>query len=388
MSVRGASPRYGFALLWLSGNGLRVTLLAVAPVMPLIHADLHLNEKQVGALGSLPVLLLGIAAIPGSLLISRLGARAALLCGLALVGLGSALRGVAPAYAPLLAATFIMGAGVAVMQPSLPALVARWYPQRVGIATAVYSNGLLFGEMLAAALTIPFVLPLVHGSWRWSFVFWAVPVLATAALVMIGTPPDAPVATQRRAWWPNWRDPMIWRLGTMQTGFSSMYFAANAFIPDYLRSQGHGALVGGALTALNSAQLPASVLLLFIANRVVGHRYPLFASSVIAFAGLVSLLSGSPTAIIIGAALLGFAAALMIVMVLALPPLYSAHGDAHRLASAMFTIGYSLSFFIALAGGALWDATHLAVTAFAPVAFGIVAVTAGAATLPRKRAVT
>ena len=52
----------------------------------------------------------------------------------------------------------------------------------------------------------------------------------------------------------------------------------------------------------------------------------------------------------------------------------------------MFTIGYGSSFFIALAGGALWDATHVAATAFAPVAFGILAVAAGAATLPRRNA--
>ena len=36
------------ALLWLSGLGLRLTLLAVPPVIPLIHTDLGLNEVEVG----------------------------------------------------------------------------------------------------------------------------------------------------------------------------------------------------------------------------------------------------------------------------------------------------------------------------------------------------
>jgi CP family cyanate transporter-like MFS transporter len=53
------------ALLWLSGVGLRLTLLAVPPVIPLIHLDLDLSETQVGTLGTLPSLLLAVAAIPG-----------------------------------------------------------------------------------------------------------------------------------------------------------------------------------------------------------------------------------------------------------------------------------------------------------------------------------
>ncbi|MGH7036317.1 MAG: hypothetical protein ACREFL_21525, partial [Stellaceae bacterium] len=65
-----------FALLWLAGLGLRLTLLAVPPVIPLIHAELHLSETEIGTLGTLPTLLLAAAAIPGSLLIARFGATA------------------------------------------------------------------------------------------------------------------------------------------------------------------------------------------------------------------------------------------------------------------------------------------------------------------------
>ena len=69
--------------------------------------------------------------------------------------------------------TVVMAFGVAVMQPSLPPLVRTWVPQRIGFATAVYTNGLLIGEILPAALTIPLVLPLLRQSWQWDFVFWA-----------------------------------------------------------------------------------------------------------------------------------------------------------------------------------------------------------------------
>src|SRR2546428_7616645 len=69
-------------LLWLGGIDLRLTMLAVPPLIPLIHRELHLDEKAVGALVSGPVLLLAVAAVPGSLLIAKLGVRGALVTGL------------------------------------------------------------------------------------------------------------------------------------------------------------------------------------------------------------------------------------------------------------------------------------------------------------------
>ena len=47
------------ALLWLAGNGLRITILAVPPVIPLIRTDLGMTETQVGILtGHAPMMTL------------------------------------------------------------------------------------------------------------------------------------------------------------------------------------------------------------------------------------------------------------------------------------------------------------------------------------------
>ena len=101
------------ALLWLAGTGLRLTILAVPPVIPLIHDELRLNATQIGILTGLPSMLFAIAAVPGSLLIARLGVRAALVVGLGITAIGGALRGAIPDVAWLYAMTIAMGAGVA-----------------------------------------------------------------------------------------------------------------------------------------------------------------------------------------------------------------------------------------------------------------------------------
>src|ERR1700761_2964555 len=145
-------------LLWLAGACLRLTVLAIPPVIPRLHADLRLSETAIGWLSSLPPMLFAIAAVPGALLIARFGLVRALVAGLLLNAIGSAARGAVGDATSLYISTIIMGAGIAVMQPALPPLVRAWFPQRIGFATAVYSNGLLVGETLAVALAIPVVL--------------------------------------------------------------------------------------------------------------------------------------------------------------------------------------------------------------------------------------
>jgi len=230
-------------LLWLAGNGLRLTILAVPPVIPLIHDELNLSATQIGILTGLPSMLFAFAAVPGSLLIARVGIRAALVAGLALTAIGGALRGVLPDIGWLYAMTVVMGAGVAIMQVTMPPTVRAWLPHRIGFATAVYTNGLLIGELLPVALMLPLVLPMVGGSWQWGFTVWSVPVGIVALLVLVVAPKPAATngsATARRRWWPDWRDALIWRLGIMLGTINAIYFATNAFLPDYLRSNGQG----------------------------------------------------------------------------------------------------------------------------------------------------
>ena len=381
-AAAGTAAGWRFFLLWLAGIDLRLTILAVPPVLPLIHRDLGLDETSVAALTGLPVLLFALVAVPGSLLIARLGARRALIAGLVTVAFASAGRGLGASAPMLFAMTFVMGAGVATMQPALPALVSHWLQSRAALATAVYANGLLVGEVLAAGLTIPLVLPLVGGSWEWSFAFWGVPVLATALLIILGTPHAAPhAAAPRLKWWPDWRDPRTWQLGLVQGGGSALYFATNAFIPDYLHATGQPALVNACLTALNSGQVPASFVLLLLARWLAGRKAPVILAALASLLSLGGLLVAVPAVMIASAVIIGFAAAFILILTLALPPLLVPPEEVHRLSAGVLTISYGLAFFVPLLGGAVWDATGFTATAFLPSAIGAVLVLVLGATL-------
>jgi CP family cyanate transporter-like MFS transporter len=364
-------------LLWLAGIALRLTILAVPPVIPLIHDELNLSATQIGILTGLPSMLFAFAAVPGSLLIARLGIRAALVVGLALTAIFGALRGALLDVTWLYAMTIAMAAGVAIMQVTMPPAVRAWVPHRIGFATAVYTNGLLIGEILPVVLMFPLVLPLAGGSWQGGFVAWSIPVAIIAVIVMLLAPSPAinEGTLARRRWWPDWRNTLIWRLGIMLGTINATYFATNAFIPDYMRSTGQGEWINAALSGLNSGQLPASFLLLAFAGRLERKAWPYVACGVLCVIATGGIVFGSGAWVVAAATLQGFAASIILILVLALPPLLSPPDDVHRVTAAMFTISYSCAVVVPVISGLAWDLTGIASTAFLPIALcGIVLV--------------
>jgi CP family cyanate transporter-like MFS transporter len=356
------------ALLWLGGLSLRVTLLAVPPVIPQIHRQLGLDEKGISILTGLPVLLLAAAAVPGAVLIARIGPRRALVAGLMAIAAGSALRGAGPSLQLLFAATLLMGVGVAVSQPAFPTLTRDWFPLRVALATAAYANGLLVGETLPASLTGPLVLPALRDSWPLSFLFWSLPVVLTAILVTLLTRQAPPDPALPRRWWPDFRSPQLWLLGVVMGCGSAAYFGTNTFLPDFVRATGRPELKDASLTAINICQLPASILVLTMGRRLVGQRWPFLLAGGLIAAGSV-LLALTPGAWVVAwAGLVGFAAAVALILTLALPPLLAGAGDVHRFSAGVFLIMYSCSFAGPLLGGAAWDATGSPLTPFLALA--------------------
>jgi CP family cyanate transporter-like MFS transporter len=338
----------------------------VPPVIPAIHHDLRLGEAGVGALSSLPVLLLALAAVPGSLMIARLGARRALVTGLVVVGLTSALRGIGPSVGVLFAMTLLMGVGVAVSQPAMPSVTKDWFPMRVGLATAVYADGLLVGEILPTSLSTQ-VLALVRGSWELSLAFWSAPVLITALLAVLLTAhearaDDAPPAR----WWPDWRSWKTWQAGLVLGCVSILYWGSNSFLPDFLNATNRRAWVTPALALFNAAQLPVSILIALAPSRFIGHRWPYLVAAVTIIGGVPGMLLMPGAWVVAWTALLGAISGGVFVCALALPPLLAGRDDVGRLSAAMFTVTYTCSFLGPLLGGALWDLTRLPLMAFAP----------------------
>ena len=353
--------------LWLAGVALRLTILAIPPVITLIRDDLSLSGTEVGVLTGLPVSLFAVAAVLGSLLIARVGAMSALLSGLVITAIGSALRAASTEAIMLYATTTVMALGVAIMQPALPPLVRSWLPDRIGFGTAVYTNGLLAGEIAPVVIT-PLVLPLMQTSWRVDLVLWSVPVLAIAIWVATVAPRQSGRPAIRSAWWPEWSSGLVWRLGLIFGSVTSTYFTINGFLPLYLDSVGRPDQVKSALIALNVGQLPASFLLIFAAGHLVRRVWPYVWGGIASFVCMGVIVSSTGLPVTIASAVLGFSCGMMLTLVLALPPLLCAPEDVARTSAALFTLAYGCAVIVPIVSGALWDVTGIPGFAFVPIA--------------------
>jgi len=389
----GSLARF-LCLLWLAGVAMRMTLLAVPPVIPLVHEELHMSETQIGLLIGAPLALFAIAAVPGSLLIARIGTRLAMLVGMMIAALAGGARGAAFDVWTLYAASVATGFGIAIMQPGMPTLVRKWLPARVALGTIAYSNGMVVGATLPPVLTIPFVLPLAHNSWRLDFVLWAVPAVVIAAVFFLLSPAEdnreraagGGVAAIGAVWWPDWKNPVIWLLGLTFGSNNSPFFGANAFLGDFLASRGETQVLGLALAALNGAQILAFAILLVMADRLSRRAWPflLFGPVMLAaFLGLI--LVPSSVVVVLCMGLVGVSTALTMTPTLALPALLVAPADVPRTAAGMFTVSYSCAIVIPTICGALWDVTGKPWTAFVPLTLCAVSLTVFGTIVSRSR---
>jgi CP family cyanate transporter-like MFS transporter len=377
-------------LLWLAGVAMRMTILAMPPVIPLVHDELHMSETQVGLLIGLPLLIFALAAVPGSLLIARIGTKLAVLSGMVIAAFAGAARGAAVDVTTLYLAAIATGFGVAIMQPGLPTLVREWLPERIAVGTIAYTSGMLMGAMFSTVLTIPFVLPLAGGSWRHDLVLWAVPAILIAPVFFLLSPkldkhPAAHSAISGR-WWPDWKDPLVWLLGLTLGANNSAYFSTNAFLGEFLASHGKAQLLGPALGWLNGAQIVTPFILITMAERMQRRAWPfLIFGPLLLFSFLGLMFLPSTLAIIVCAAAVGFTTAITLIAALSLPPLLSAHADLSRTAAGMFTVSYSCAIIVPTISGALWDATGEPWMVFVPLCVCAVVLTVLGAVVTQRR---
>jgi MFS transporter, CP family, cyanate transporter len=354
------------------GVNLRTVLLGVPPTLPALHQALSLSYSAGGLLTSLPILLMALGAMPGSYLVSRTGARTAVAIGLALVALGAALRGAFPHPLSLFLFTVLLALGIAVTQPAVPSLAQAWFPSKIGRAIAIYSNGILVGEVIAATITLPLLL--VPFGWQAALSAWAVPAAIVLALWLAVAPPsrpvvNAPTPSLRLALLPDWRNGRIWRIGLLMGGASIVYFGMNAWIPDTLDARQAHHLIPLTLGVLNFMQLPVSLWLAWRGDAMLGRRWPYVVAGAAAVLGVAGYTIAPAGTAPIWAGVAGAGSSMAFILNLGLPALLSP-SEVARASGFMFTLGYGFAFFGPALGGLAWDWTGEYRLALLPMVIG------------------
>ncbi len=386
------------ALIAIVGFNLRSVILAVPPILPLIQHDLRLSYAATGLLTALPVLALAGAALPSGLLAERIGARLCVSIGLVLVGAGTLLRALGPTALSLFLFTLVLSLGIALTQTSIPMLVRQWFPRHIGLVAALFSDGLIIGEAVAAGITVPVMVGFLgRDAWAGTFVFWGVPVVVLLAFWLWLAPPakvsrhqsslqSSTESTTSRSSSPPVKRARVnaLHLGILVGGGSLVYFGMNGWIASYNQATHHAEVTSLALLILNAAQLPVSLGVTLFAQQLAGRRSPFVAAGAICGIAIAGWVLTPAVLEPFWAALLGGSSALVFTLGIALPPLLARPQEVGRLTGITLSLIYGVAFVGPFVGGALWDLFHLPALAFLPVAIASAALIVLGALLPSR----
>lgn len=173
----------------LSALNLRPAITSLGALLEEVRDGLGMSGTAAGVLTSVPPFCFALFGVMAPRLARRFGAGAVVCAGMAAIAAGLVIRPYTGTAAGFLAASALALMGIAVSNVLMPVIVKRWFPDRVGSMTGLYSMALALGTAAAAAITVPMTEAL-GGSWRTGLAVWA--VLAAAAVV-----PWIPLARER-----------------------------------------------------------------------------------------------------------------------------------------------------------------------------------------------
>ncbi len=180
MSEQRATP-YGwlvFALIVLLLLSDYMSRQVLGAVTPLLKAEWSLTDEQLGRLGSVIPLMVGLLTFPLSLVADRFGRVRAIVAMAVVWSIATLACGLARSYGELLAARAVIGFGEAAYGSVGLAVVIGAFPARMrAVLTAGFMAGGPLGSVAGVALGGSIAAS--HG-WRWSFAAMALAGLAIA----------------------------------------------------------------------------------------------------------------------------------------------------------------------------------------------------------------
>lgn len=175
----------------LSALNLRPAITSLGALLEEVRDGLGMSGSVAGLLTSVPPLCFAVFGVMAPRLARRFGAPAVVCAGMAAIAAGLLLRPYVGGTPGFLAGSALALMGIAVSNVLMPVVVKRWFPDRVGSMTGLYSMALAVGTSVAAAATVPLT-DALGGDWQPGLAVWA-------ALAAVAVLPWLPLVRAGRA---------------------------------------------------------------------------------------------------------------------------------------------------------------------------------------------
>ncbi|MDY0907996.1 CynX/NimT family MFS transporter [Microbacterium sp. CFBP9034] len=328
---------------------LRTAVASLSPVLGFIRDDFAVTPAIVGLIGTAPPVCYAVFGILTPQLERRFGLERLVVAAMVVAVVGMTWRGLAVDASTLLMSTAVIFAAVGVGNVLLPPLVKKYFPDRIGLVTTIYST-----TMAIATLTPPLIaVPVADASsWRLSLGLWAVfAVVATIPWIALlvrqrrSDVPDEDIETASPGVFRRmWRVPLAWAMVVGFTVSGVLAYTSFAWLPTLLVDEaGVTPAAAGALLSLFAAMgLPCSLLVPVLVVRYNATRVLFGVAVVTGLAGIAGLLFAPQAAPWLWVVLLGTAPLLFPLTLVLLGLRTRTHEGAVALSGFVQSIGYAI----------------------------------------------
>jgi CP family cyanate transporter-like MFS transporter len=342
------------AVLAAAAN-LRLGVVQVGPVIERIRADTGASSGLAGVLTTIPFICSSVFAFAGSGMVRHIGDVATMRLALLFVTAGTLARAAAPTIDLMLAATVVIGLGVATLSVVLPSTVKLHFAERAGSVTGAYIASMSAFSALIAVVTVP--LAEAFGDWRIALAAAAIPGLVALALwLRAPVQPPAPQLPEARKAHPRLRLVVTLALvyGLQSICFTTMTAWIAALYEDAGWPPGRAALATASIPILSVV----SALLVPVISRPTTRRNWILAAGLTMSASLIGMATIPTTGAPLWLLAFGLGCGAIFPLVMTLPlDMREAPDDVARLTAWMLAFGFLIAAVGPAAAGALRDAT-------------------------------
>ena len=370
--------------LWLLYTAFGLTAAGIAPLVLQIERELGISHAAMGSIMGAWQLTYIFAAMPGGMMLDRLGGHRALFIGGLLIAASALGRALADDYWSLLFAVALFGLGGPVISSGAPKVVSQLFTgSDRGLAMGIYMTGPAIGSVVSLTMTHSVLLPLFNGNWRAVMLLWAAMAISAAFiwLIVAGRSSlrerEAESASKRMPQGQVIRELISTRsvqiVLLMGVGVFMFNHGLNNWLPELLRSHGLPIAQASYWAALPTViGIAGSLLIPRLATPNRRFRILLVLCLAALLASLLLQVVSGPW-LVLGLVMQGIArSALTTVLVLTLLELPGGNDSRSGIASGMFFSVAEIGGVLGPVGlGALYDATgtfHLALAGLSAMA--------------------
>lgn len=383
-----------FAGILLMALSARLAVAGVSPIISQIATDLPFDAVSIGILGMLPTAGFALMGFMTPQFLRHFRLEPLLLIAILLAVAGQLGRALGTSVAFFLLLSLLTMIGLGLGNIVLPPLIKKYFPDRIGLLTALYVTLFAISTAVAPQLAVPIA---EEAGWRvavgvWSLVGAAAALPWIIVLVRDGAERRAnarPARNSQPVPGPRirpWRSPIGWGLALIFAGCSSNTFAIFTWLPAVLVDRGFTPGEAGSMLALYAIiGLPTSLVVPLLVAKM-RRPFPIGMSFTLMFAmGYAGLLLAPGTSSPFWVVVFGLGQGTYSYALLMINKRTRTTAGSGALSGFSQGVGYSLAGLGPLMFGLLHDLSGGWIASFALLCACLLALTAGLLMTNRQR---